>query len=279
MDVRVLQPNDETIARFIKHFYFFKSESKEFRQSYVTFPNLTTPLSLFSSVRFHISDDGRHATCSHDRHASRHAEIAGMFTHPIFVTYNGEIDEIAIVFHPLGLNQFIRHNYCEVAGRISQTFNPYGGEFERLLANIFQLPGAEQRREALESFFLKHYVPFEDYTFSVALTLLTDFKEEMPVAQIASSVGVSHKTLTRMFQRHLGATPVTFRKIARFRRSLELVLCSTEGDSLTKSAHLSNYYDQAHFIKHYHQLTGEPPASFFRHLTMMGGKDILWRLM
>lgn len=279
MDVRVLKPVDETIARFVKHFYFFKSESKDFRQSYVTFPNLTTPLSLFRNVRFHISDDGRYATCSHDRQPKYHAEIAGMFTHPIFVTYRGEIDEIAVVFHPLGLNQCIRQNYCDVTARNSQKFNPYGIDFDRLLANIFKLPGVEQRREALESFFLKHYVPFEDNTLSLALTLLTNFNEEMPVAQIASSVGVSHKTLTRRFQRHLGAAPVTFRKIARFRRSLEHVLSGTKSDSLTKAAHLSNYYDQAHFIKHYHQLTGEPPASFFRHVTMMGEQDFFWRLV
>jgi AraC-like DNA-binding protein len=198
----------------------------------------------------------------------------------MLINYRGKIDEVTVVFEPLGLNQFLKCDLAEVAvGRASRTFNPYGAEFDQFLVRLFARKNVDQRRQLLEDFFLTHYQPFQHDVLSRSLECLTDIDKNIPVSQIARSVGVCHKTLTRIFQRHLGSTPVVLRKIARFRRSLALRFGGAASSHLTQLAHLSNYYDQPQFIKQYRQLTGESPAKFFRHVSAVDGRDVFWRML
>jgi AraC-like DNA-binding protein len=279
MEVKVEKPREHELKKFIRHFYFLKTDSEEFRQSYLTFPQLTTPLSLFVNVRTYLSADRTQAHCWHDRTAGLHAEVDGIFTRPMRINYRGKIDEVTVVFEPLGLNQFLRCDLAEVAvGGASRSFNPYGAEFHQFLGNLFADDKVERRLSVLEDFFRTNYRPFDNEILSRALECLRDTENKTPISQLAQSLGVSHKTITRLFQRHIGATPILVRRIARFRRSLELKF----GDGLSKLAqiaHLSDYYDQSQFIKQIHELTGESPASFFRHVSIMGGKDIFWRML
>jgi AraC-like DNA-binding protein len=280
MDINVLKPRDPTLRRFIRHYYFLKSESADFRQAYVTFPQLTIPLSLFNRVRTGLRPDRRQATCWHDPQAGPHGTVDGIFTRPMLIEYRGAIDEVTVVFEPLGLNQFLPCEFAAVAvGPGSQTFNPYGVEFDQLLANLFASPRAEERRQLLEDFLLARYTPFHNVVLARALEILVDVDRDVSVSELARSLAVSHKTLTRLFQRHLGATPVVLRRIARFRRSLELRFGGREVPNLTRIAQLSNYYDQPQFIKQYHQLTGESPSEFFRHVSAFGAQDIFWRML
>jgi AraC-like DNA-binding protein len=280
IDITVLKPRDPALGRFIRHFYFLKSESADFRQSYVTFPQLTTPVSLFNRVRCLRQPDRRQATCFHDPEAGPYGEVDGIFTRPMLIDYRGLIDEITIVFEPLGLNQFLECDYAAVAvGPISQTFNPYGDEVVQFLSDLFAEERVEQRRQLLEDFFLAHYRPFHNDVLLRSLEILVDADSDMSISEIARSLGVSHKTLTRLYQRHLGSTPVVLRRIARFRRSLELRLGGRDSSNLTQIAQLSNYYDQPQFIKQYHQLTGESPSEFFRHVSALGSRDIFWRML
>ena len=280
MDIKIIKPHDRLLSSFIKHFYFLRSNDADFRQSYVTFPQLTTPVSLFNHVRTDQDADRRHANCWQDPEAPPHGEVDGIFSRPMVVSYRGQIDEVTIVFEPLGLNQFLKCDLAEVAvGQNSRTFNPYGAEFDQFLTRLFARNQLDERCQLLEDFLLAHYQPFNHDVVSRSLECLTDTDKNTPVSQIARSVGVCHKTLTRLFQRHLGSTPVLLRKIARFRHSLALKFGDADCCQLTQLAHLSNYYDQPQFIKQYRQLTGESPASFFRHVSAIGGRDIFWRML
>ena len=280
MDIKVLKPQHPALRKFIRHFYFLRSETPDFKQSYVTFPQLTIPVSLFAHVRTHVAADRRQIMCWDDPNLGPHAEVDGIFTRPILITYKGKIDEVTVVFEPLGLNQFLNCDLVDVAvGPASRDFNPYGPEFDQFLKHLFALNSIDQRCRLLEAFFLDHYRPFAQPVLSHSFKSLIDSDHKMPISQIARSVGVSHKTLTRMFQRHMGATPVVLRKIARFRRSLELRVGPEAVPRLTQIALLSNYYDQPQFIKEYRYLTGESPTSFFRHVSAIGNKNIFWRML
>ena len=279
MEVRVLKPANSALRSFIRHFYFLKSERANFKQSYVTFPQLTTPLSLFTRVRTKLDAGRRHASVWYDPKSKPHGEVDGIFMHPMVISYRGIIDEVTVVFEPLGLNQFLRCNYSEVAvGPASRRFNPYGAVFDQLLSKLFATSDMYERRNLLEEFLLAQYQPFRNEVLSRSLKCLIEV-DDMSVSQIARSVGVSHKTLTRMFQRHLGATPVVLRKIARFRRSLDLTFGSRPPHTSTEIALLSAYYDQSQFIRQYHQLTGDSPMRLYRNLSNISGENIFWRML
>jgi AraC-like DNA-binding protein len=279
MEVTVLKPANTALGSFIRYFYFLKSEQANFKQTYATFPQLTTPLSLFTRVRSRLDADRRHASVWYDPKSKPHGEVDGIFTRPMIINYRGIIDEVTVVFEPLGLNQFLRCDLSEVAvGPASRRFNPYGAVFDQLLSKLFATRDMYQRRKLLEEFFLTQYQPFRNEILSRSLKCLIE-DDNMSVSRIARSVGVSHKTLTRMFQRHLGATPVVLRKIARFRRSLDLTFGSRPPHTSTEIALMSHYYDQSQFIRQYHQLAGDSPTRLYRNVSNIGGENIFWRML
>ena len=217
MDVKVVKPREHALRKFIRHFYFLRADSEEFRQSYLTFPQLTTPLSLFVNARTSLSADRTLAHCWHDPTVAFHAEVDGIFTRPMRVNYRGKIDEVTVVFEPLGLNQFLRCDLAEVAvGEASRNFNPYGAEFHEFLGNLFADDKLERRVSVLEDFFRTNYRPFDNEILSRALKCLRDTENKTPISQLAQSLGVSQKTLTRLFHRHLGATPNSHSKDRAF---------------------------------------------------------------
>ena len=279
MEVAILKPDDRTLRGFIRHFYFLTSEKADFRQSYVTFPQLTTPLSLFTQARTRLDAGRRHASVWFDPNSKPHGEVDGIFTRPMIISYRGIIDEVTIVFEPLGLNQFLRCNLSDVAvGPAARRFNPYGAAFDQLLSKLFATKDRHQRRNLLEEFFLAQYQPFNNVVVSDSLKWLIE-TDNMSISQIAQSAGVSHKTFTRMLLRHLGTTPVVLRKIARFRRSLELSFVRRSRHTSTEIALLCDYYDQSQFIKQYHQLAGDSPMRLFRNISNLGGEQIFWRML
>ena len=279
MEVNVLKPANSELGDFIRYFYFLKSASPDFKQSYVTFPQLTTPLSLFTRARTRLDAERRRASVWYDPKSKPHAEVDGIFSRPMLVNYRGLIDEVTVVFEPLGLNQFLRSDYSEVAmGRASRRFNPYGAVLSRLLSRLFATANIHERRILLEEFFLTQYQPFRNEVLSRSLERVIK-DEGTSVADVAHSVGISHKTLTRLFQRHLGASPMVIRKIARFRRSLDLTFGSESPHTSTEIALMSDYYDQSQFIKQYHQLAGDSPARLHRNISSISGEKIFWRMI
>ena len=155
MQVTVLKPTNKELGKFIRYFYFLKSASPGFKQSYVTFPQLTTPLSLFTRVRTRLDADRRRASVWSDPKSRPHAEVDGIFSKPMLIRYTGLIDEVTVVFEPLGLNQFLSSSYSEAAmGPASRRFNPYGAVFDRLLSKLFATRNKHERRNLLEQFSL-----------------------------------------------------------------------------------------------------------------------------
>jgi AraC-like DNA-binding protein len=277
MYIESIEPINPLIARFVAYFYFFENEDGH-TQSYLTFPHINTPVSFFRHTK--VERCGYKIVFSHDEQADYVGYIAGKYQKPLHVTYQGKISEVAIFFKPLGLNQFIRQDYSEIASEVTQEFNPYGEALSsNLLRELFVLHSIDEKVRLFEDFLLKHYVPFENKAIEQALALITDVENQLSIAEIAESVGVSHKTLVRLFQRHLATSPIIYRKIARFRHSLENRLSNSSLGNLTEVGNNSNYYDQAYFIKQYRQLTGDTPTQFYRNLTLLASRKVKWQLL
>lgn len=275
--VDVLPPNNRFLSRFVRNFYFIRGwPGREW--SYVTFPQLTTPVCLIKNMRLQFSKDGRQIHSYYDQSATPQAKVFGPFSQSVLVSLSREVNEVAIVFHPLGLNQFIRRPYAAEINSSEQVFEGFGDSLDSFLPELFSLETNEERRQAVESFLLRRYVGFENQKLEQALSLLTDTGNHRLI-DISRQVGLSTKSLDRSCLTHLGATPRHIRKIARFRRSAELITAAGPAMRLIDIAHASQYYDQADFIKQYHKLAGVPPGEFFKHTSNIDGAGMLWQML
>lgn len=132
----------------------------------------------------------------------------------------------------------------------------------------------------LEAFLLTIYKPFkEEEIFQKALNQLTDFENEYSIEEIARSISLNVRTFNRLFDKHVGISPVGFKKIARFRHSMKNKLFSNRFKTLTEIGYESNFYDQSYFNKIYKNITGKNPSKFFNSVEKLADDQLIFEFL
>ena len=127
---------------------------------------------------------------------------------------------------------------------------------------------------------LKIYHPLEnEELLERSIGLLTDFAKEKTIKNIADEIGLNVRTFNRIFTENIGISPVGFKKIARFRHSINNRFFNEQFQRLTDIAYNSNFYDQSYFINIYKQLTGSNPKLFFNQVEKVGDDKLLFQFL
>ena len=85
---------------------------------------------------------------------------------------------------------------------------------------------------------------------------------QVRVDDLAFDAGMSARQLRRLFVEEIGLSPKHFCRVIRFRHSLSQLSRSARGD-WAQVALDSGYYDQAHFINEFRELSGFTPGEYF----------------
>ncbi len=83
------------------------------------------------------------------------------------------------------------------------------------------------------------------------------------VARLASEIGLSERHLRRGFDDVVGVSPKRFLRIVRFRRALRSARQARDPD-WAEIAEREGYFDQAHLIAEFREMTGLTPSAFLR---------------
>lgn len=84
------------------------------------------------------------------------------------------------------------------------------------------------------------------------------------LAELVDELGISERTLQRVFQRYLGHTPNQVRRICQFYSAFEQ-LRSEEFRLLSDVAYEQGYADQSHFIRAFKEFTDKSPHAYLKH--------------
>lgn len=269
--IQTIVPVSPLLRQHIVCFYLFTGEpGSHFR--YLAFPHAHTGLSFFLGAA--ISRKDWSVEIAEGPEASVHIEVLGKYTRPLFIAYSGKVQEISIVFRPMGMNRFLRSSYQSIAPEYSQAL--LLESWSRFGETLFSGEGDIER---LESFLLSQ---FSDNTelqrFDAAVRLLETAGEEMPVAAIAAQSGYQLKTFQRHFKKHMGCSPVEYRRICRFRNALSGKLSQEQLKTFTDLTYEGGYSDQSHFIREFRKLTTHNPKDFFRVAKKVDGAGIVWEI-
>jgi AraC-like DNA-binding protein len=104
-----------------------------------------------------------------------------------------------------------------------------------------------------------------DKTIVAALKTLRSWPV-MPLRELASHLGLSHKQMIARFDCRVGLTPKQTSRILRFRKSLDAAYSVTSADWSGIAADCG-YYDQAHMIHEFQEFAGMTPAEYRRNRT------------
>lgn len=84
---------------------------------------------------------------------------------------------------------------------------------------------------------------------------------ETRVGHVAARLGITDRHLRRTFTRQIGVGPKEYTRAVRLQRALRLATCSNDWGRVALDA---GYYDQAHLVADFRQLTGVTPGTFAR---------------
>ena len=76
-----------------------------------------------------------------------------------------------------------------------------------------------------------------------SLKLLENGTDQISISTIADTVGLNLRTFQRHFLKHMGCSPVEYRRIYRFRSSLNNKLNGSQIKNLTDITHEEGYYN------------------------------------
>jgi len=140
-------------------------------------------------------------------------------------------------------------------------------EILSLREQLIEAPTADGKFDLLEAYLIgKAQCRLEpDKTISAALTTLRSWPV-MPLRELASRLGLSHKQMIARFDCRVGLTPKLTSRVLRFRNSLAAAH-QTPTPDWSDLAAACGYYDQAHFIHEFQQFAGMTPAEYHRNRT------------
>lgn len=269
--IKTIAPSSPILSKYIECFYIYEgAPSSVF--SYVAFPHFNTGLSFFKGVFVHRQNWSLQISETPDKEV--HIEILGKYTTPVLIEYKGQIREISIVFKPAGLNRFFKDNYLSLAPNFFQALN--NDVWSQFGESLFS---SDNDICKIESFLLSQF--FDDPALSSienSLRFLENNNEQFSIADLANKVGLNLKTFQRHFQKHMGCSPVEYRRIYRFRSSLTNKLNSAEWKNLTEITYEGGYYDQSYLIKEFRKITNHNPKDFFKSTSKVDGDKIIWEI-
>lgn len=242
--------------------------------SYVSFPNKNTCISLFKGVEIKRGNLSAEISSSNIKKNEISIEIVGKFTKPFYVSYNGFINEISIIFKPLGVNRFLRGDLVEYAPSPSQPLeNP---NWKLFAEELFKEENLTKGIKFLECFLLENLSEIDDGIVKKAVLLIEDIESDYTIQEVADLCGVTTKFLQRNFRRILTCTPSQYKRIAKFRHSISKKISEKQLIKLTDLSYQSLYSDQSYFIREYKKLSGMSPKVFFKRVSVLADESIIW---
>jgi transcriptional regulator GlxA family with amidase domain len=84
------------------------------------------------------------------------------------------------------------------------------------------------------------------------------------VGDLAAALGVSARTLYRIFARHRGAPPISYLRVLRLERVRDRLLAGTPGETVTSTALDFGFNHLGRFADGYRRCFGERPSQTLR---------------
>ena len=269
--IKTIAPSSLILKKYIECFYIYDGKSST-SFSYVAFPHFNTGLSFFKGATFQRQNWS--LQISENTDMGVHIEILGKYITPVLIEYKGQIREISIVFKPLGFNRFFKDNYFSLAPKFSQELKNY--VWSQFGETLFT---SDDDIIKIESFLLSQFWDNKNLSsIENSLTLLENTNEQISIPNIANKVGLNLKTFQRHFQKHMGCSPVEYRRICRFRSSLTNKLNNSQLNNLTELSYEEGYYDQSYLIKEFRKITNHNPKDFFKSASKVDGDKIIWEI-
>jgi AraC-like DNA-binding protein len=150
---------------------------------------------------------------------------------------------MSVRFHPWGAYHFFEPPVSELADQVVPAEDLWGSAVHRLEECLVGAVGVPERVALLEQFLLDQIERHQKRDVEGLVRALWKRKGQVRVARLSRELGLTERTLERIFRDAIGMPPKGFARLTRF-------------------LHACAYYDQAHFIDDFKAFAGMTPGQF-----------------
>ena len=195
-----------------------------------------------------------------DRH---HSFASGLYAGPVHIESDGGAECVQVDFTPLGAYRFFGSAIVDLAARMIEIGDVLGGEGSRLRERLGATSGWQRRFDILEDFVADraNHVPSPELAF--AYRRLARSGGGVRIASLAEEIGWSRKHLVDRFRSEFGLAPKPLARMMRFYHACRLARTGAAIGWAGIAAD-SGFSDQAHLVREYVALAGEPPTAWAR---------------
>ena len=272
--VNFINPKSSFLTKYVHGFSIFDKKYSQ-KLSFLAFPHAAPTLALYKNTTFRVEEN--HIYICKDLKNEFNTLVLSQYMNPVYITYNEFVDEISIHFTPLGINYFFDKNYCEIAPERFQSI--YNEKWIKFLPELFSAMQLNERLDKLEEFLLNQFRELDLTKLQKTVKMFFDESKDYKIEDITKILYITERTLRRQFNKYIGCSPVKFKRIVRFRNSINEKIIKTEISDLTRIGYKYNFYDSSHFIKEYKLFSSNIPKSFFQKVSFFDEKEYPYILL
>lgn len=201
---------------------------------------------------------------SHDRQRSF---AAGLHVGAVHIESDGGAECVQVDFTPLGAYRFFGEAVVDLAARMIDIDDVLGHEGARLRERLGVTEGWQRRFDIVEDCVVgraKHS-PSPELAFAYRRLALSG--GGIRITALAEEIGWSRKHLVDRFRSEFGLAPKSIARMMRFHRACGLARTGSSSGWASIAAE-SGFSDQAHLVREFVALAGEPPTAWAKRLAL-----------
>ncbi len=272
-----IQPKSELLKSHIASFNMFEYR-KDFHLRFFAFPQYGSTLEIFENTTIaRTFDTIKLKPFQQDDKGKKYSvEIFGKYAEPVFFNYEGYINAFAINFTPLGINYFFNKPYVEIAPKNFQKFSD--SAWDKFSKELFIIKKFEKRVEFTEEFLEGQFNKIDIDEIEKAVELIIK-DPSIDINEIANLCGMNTRSLHRKFNKYVGCPPSVYKRIVRFRKSIDFNALEESGGDFMDICYNNNFFDTSHFRKEFLKLTHQNPVAFFKTISKIGNSNFPYKLL
>ncbi|WP_412850839.1 helix-turn-helix domain-containing protein [Chryseobacterium sp. PMSZPI] len=274
MEIKVYSPSNPLLKKYIESIYILTRTSEEKPTKYITFPSIFTIVAI--SEKSKSVNKGNKLIIQQCDDIEIETNLVSDFNKPVYIQYEGKINEITIYFKPLAINSFLERELSHYNNSNFSEFSPFE-DYKKEMIDILSLQNDAEKIEAVENYWLSKLIGFQHHFLEPVLSeMMCKRNNDVTITELCQKHAISRTTLNKHFDRHICKTPSQFKKILRFRNAVNKYSSDKSTCNLTDIAYSVEYFDQSHMAREFRSVTGLSPKAFFERTDTLEKEQIHW---
>ncbi|NHN24839.1 helix-turn-helix transcriptional regulator [Flavobacterium jejuense] len=190
--------------------------------------------------------------------------VIGQLTRPLEIEPTGKTGIFSVRFQPNGFLPFTTVPIKEIENTAVSLEKLFGKDGKEIEQKILRALSTSDRIKLIETFLFNRLTNTETFDRIIKATVETILTAngKISIDELSKKMNINRRQLERKFSSAIGLSPKQLSKIIRLQATLKMLL-NKKFTNLTTLAYENEYYDQAHFIKDFKEMTGFTPKEFY----------------